>query len=199
MPAVDHRRAVADRNRRGILDATERLLADHKSLSIAAIAAEAGVSRPTLYAHFKTLADVLEAAVTRSVEDSLAAIEAAEPDEGRAGDALERMLEASWSQLAGYDALARGAAEHLSQEHVNRSHAPLMARTAGVIERGQADGSFRADLPIPWLVSVYYSLIHAADELARHEGMKRADVLAMLKRTIRDALGAPRSSRRNGR
>jgi TetR/AcrR family transcriptional regulator, mexCD-oprJ operon repressor len=188
MATVDHRRAVADRNRSGILDATERLLAKRTPLSMAAIAAEAGVSRPTLYAHFKTLPDVVEAAVKRLVDDSMATIEASNPDEGPAPEALERMLEASWTQLASYDALVRGASEHLSQGLVNRTHAPLMARTSGVIERGRAEGSFRSDLPVEWLVSVYYSLIHSADELARSRRIRRADVLAMLKGTIRELL-----------
>ena len=191
MATVDHRRAVADRNRRGILDATERLLAKRAPLSMAAIAAEAGVSRPTLYAHFKTLPDVLEAAVKRSVDDSLEAIEGAEPEVGPADEALERMLEASWRKLAGYDALARGAAEYLPTESLHRTHAPLMAYTAGVIERGQADGTFRRDLPVAWLVNVYYSLIHAADELARTPGMKRDEALSMLKSTIHDLFAAP--------
>jgi AcrR family transcriptional regulator len=42
MATVDHRRAVADRNRRGILDAAERLLAEHSALTMAALAVEAG-------------------------------------------------------------------------------------------------------------------------------------------------------------
>jgi len=79
MTTVDHRRAVADRNRAAILDAAERLLADHSALNMAALAAAAGVSRPTLYAHFKTIPDVLEATVERVVQRSAAAIEAAEP------------------------------------------------------------------------------------------------------------------------
>ena len=58
---IDHRRATAERNAAAILDATERLLAQHAPLSMAAIATEAGVSRPTLYAHHKTLGDVVEA------------------------------------------------------------------------------------------------------------------------------------------
>ncbi len=47
-PKVDHRRAIAERNAAGILDAVERLLQRGSSLNMAAIAAEAGVSRPTL-------------------------------------------------------------------------------------------------------------------------------------------------------
>ena len=190
MATVDHRRAVADRNRIAIVDAAERLLARRAPLSMAALAAEAGVSRPTLYAHFRTLADVIEAAVQRSVEDSVSAIDAAEPGAGPADAALERMLDASWTQLAGYEALARGAAEHLPADHLHRTHAPLMARTAAVVTRGQVDGTFRADLPADWLVTVCYSLIHAADERARTGAASRAEALAILKTTVRDLLAA---------
>ena len=41
------------------LDAAERLLVERSPLNMAALASAAGVSRPTLYAHFKTIADVL--------------------------------------------------------------------------------------------------------------------------------------------
>ncbi len=195
MATVDHRRAIADRNRSAILDATERLLAQRSALSMAAVAAEAGVSRPTLYAHFKTLADILDAAVRRAVERSMVAITATEPDAGRADQALARMLEASWSHLATLDALAQGAAEHLPAERLRRSHAPLMALTIEVIERGQREGTFRTDLPAAWPVSVYYSLIHGADDLTRHRDMGRREVLAMLKTTIRDVFAERRGDR----
>lgn len=193
MATVDHRRAVADRNRQAILDATERLLARRDALSMAAVAAEAGVSRPTLYAHFKTLADVVEAGVERAVQQSIAAIEEAEPQAGPADAALERMVETSWTRLAGLESFARGAAEHLPVESLHRSHAPLMALTLGVIERGQAEGVFRADLPPDWLVSAYYALVHSADELVRAGAHDRGQALAMLKTSIHDLLAAGRS------
>lgn len=149
------------------------------------------MSRPTLYAHFKTLTDVLAAAVRRSVDESMAAIEGAQPATGPADAALGRMLEASWSRLAVYDALARGAAEHLSADHLHATHAPLMELTAGVIERGQAEGAFRTDLPLMWLLTAYYSLIHGADDLARTQGMDRGQALDLLKTTVRDLFAAP--------
>ncbi|HSC90373.1 MAG TPA: TetR family transcriptional regulator [Gaiellaceae bacterium] len=190
-PAVDHRRAIAERNAAAILDATERLLAERGTLSMAAIASEAGVSRPTLYAHFRTLGDVVEAAVGRVIGASLAAVEAADPDAGPADEALERMLATSWSQLARQDALARVAAEHVPSGHLHRAHAPLMARTRALLERGQREGVFRSDLPADWLVTVFYALVHGADEHARAQGMDRADGLELLSTTIRDVV-APR-------
>jgi TetR/AcrR family transcriptional regulator, mexCD-oprJ operon repressor len=188
-PAVDHRRATAERNAAAILDATERLLTRHSSLSMAAIAGEAGVSRPTLYAHYKTLGAVVEAMAERAVNGSLAAIEAAEPAEGPADEALERMLRASWSALAHLNSLSRAAAEHLPADHLHRTHAPLMAHMQDLVERGQCDGTFRTDLPADWLVTTFYSLVHGADDHARTRGVDRAQTLVMLTRTIRDAFG----------
>lgn len=190
-PAVDHRRAIAERNAAAILDATERLLAERGTLSMAAIAGEAGVSRPTLYAHFRTMGDVVEAAVGRAIGASLAAVEAADPEAGPADEALERMLATSWSQLARQDALARVAAEHVPSGHLHRAHAPLMARTRALLERGQREGVFRSDLPADWLVTVFYALVHGADEHARAQSMDRSDGLELLSTTIRDVV-APR-------
>jgi TetR/AcrR family transcriptional regulator, mexCD-oprJ operon repressor len=190
--AVDHRRAVAERNAAAILDATERLLARPAPLSMAAIAAEAGVSRPTLYAHHKTLGDVIEAAVARAVHASLAAVEATEPGVGPADEAIDRMLAASWGHLAGLDALARAAAEHLPANHLHRTHAPLMAITRKLVARGQRDGVFRKDLPTDWLVTTYYSLVHGADDHARAHRLRRARALEMLTATVRDLFAARR-------
>ena len=126
MPAVDHRRATAERNSAAILDAAERLLADGTSLSMAAVAGQAGVSRVTLYAHFASLPEVVEAVVERAISASMAAIDGARPGDGPAGEALSRVLDAAWAQLAHQDAVARAAAEHVPPERLRRLHAPLM-------------------------------------------------------------------------
>jgi AcrR family transcriptional regulator len=184
--AVDHRRATAERNRESILDAAERILGARNTLTMAALAAEAGISRPTLYAHFKTLGHVVEAAAQRAVDGSLATVRAARTDEGPADEALLRMADASWTKLADFDALTRGAAEYLPAGYLHRTHAPLMAIMAELVERGQADGTFRADLPPAWLDNVYYTLIHGADQVARSGMMSRDDVLGLLKTTLTD-------------
>jgi TetR/AcrR family transcriptional repressor of mexCD-oprJ operon len=190
-PAVDHRRAIAERNGAAILDATERLLARRAGLSMAAVAAEAGVSRPTLYAHFGSLSEVVEAAVARAVDASRDAVTAAAPGDGPADAALRRMLAASWGRLARQDALARAAAEHLPSGHVHRTHAPLMETLLALVERGQRDGSFRSDLPAAWLVTMFFALVHGADDHARAQRVRRAEAFELLERTVGD-LFAPR-------
>ncbi len=189
-PAADHRRATAERNFAAILDATERLLARRITLNMAAIATEAGLSRVTVYAHFKTLSHVVEAAIERAVNASLAAIEAAELDTGPADEALRRMISASWDRLASGEALARAAAEHLSTEHLSRTHEPLMAHLRKLLKRGQGEGVFRTDLPAEWLVTTFYALVHGAHDHARTNGIERPEALQMLTATMSELFTA---------
>ena len=191
-PTVDHRRAIAQRNAAAILDATERLLARGESLNMRAIAGQAGISRPTLYAHYKTIGEIVEAVVARAVAASLEAVQGARLDDAPADQALERMLAASWAQLARFDALARGAAEHLTTGALHRSHQALMAPLHDLIERGRRDGVFRTDLPPEWLATMYFSLVHGADEHARTHSVGRERALELLTTTARELFAGAR-------
>jgi len=190
--AVDHRRATAQRNAAAILDATERLLARRTPLSVVAIAAEAGVSRPTLYAHYKSIAEIIEAAVERSVVASLTAFEHAQPEKGPADQALLRMAEASWHQLGRFEALARGAAEHLTPGALHRTHEAMLAPLHALIERGRREGSFRTDLPTDWLITLYFGLVHGAQEHAAGHDVDRTRTLELLQTSLTDLFTAAR-------
>ena len=189
-PATDHRRAIAERNAEAIAEAAMRLLERRHALSMAAIAAEAGVSRQTLYAHHKTIADVLAGVVDRAVARALEGFEAAEAEQGDPAAALERMIEASWGRLTGLGALKQASEEQLSAERVHRAHAPLMVKVRDLVARGQAAGAFGAGLDPDWLVTVYFALVHAADDHARAAGTPRDRVLEQLKMSVRAAFTA---------
>jgi AcrR family transcriptional regulator len=91
----DHRRATAERNVAAILDAAEALLARGAAASTSAVAAEAGVSRVTVYAHFPTRESLLEAVVERAVRHATETLAAARLGEGSAIAALERLVAAA--------------------------------------------------------------------------------------------------------
>ena len=103
----DYQRATAERNVAAILDAVENLLERRAQASISAVAAEAGVSRVTVYAHFPTGEALLEAAVERAVRQTMAALEGVGLDDGPPLQVLERMPAAAWRHLARYGAMAQ--------------------------------------------------------------------------------------------
>lgn len=185
-PVQDHRRAVAERNLEAILDAAEALLGRREAASIAAVAAEAGVSRPTVYAHFSTREAILEAVVERAVGRSMAAYEAAEPDSGTAAEALDRVISASWHEIERHSAIGDAAMQQLSSAALNRAHERGFERVHALVERGRRDGSFRTDVPAEWLVTSFFALIHAAGEAERAGRIEHGEALDAIRLTLRD-------------
>ena len=76
MAAPRAQRADARRNVAAILDAATECLARDPDTSIAGIAAAAGVGRITLYGHFKTRADLVDAVLVRTVRQCDAILDA---------------------------------------------------------------------------------------------------------------------------
>jgi TetR/AcrR family transcriptional regulator, mexCD-oprJ operon repressor len=179
-------REVATRNVEAILDAAEELLRREGHATISAVAAQAGVSRVTVYAHFPTWEALLEAAVERPVFRTMAALDAASPADGPAAEALERVLAGSWQHLARYQAMAQAVSELLSPEAVTRTHQAAHRTIAGLVARGQADGSFRTDLPADWLVHASIALVHACNDGVRSGQIDPGDALGILTTSIRD-------------
>lgn len=186
--AKDHRRAVAERNIEAILDAAERLLEGRTQATISAVAAEARISRVTVYAHFPTREQLLEAVAERAVQRTTAALDEAGLDEGSAADALDRVLAVGWRALGRYDAIAQATAEQLTWDARRRLHETAIARVEDLVERGRKQGDFRTDLPTEWLVASSFALIHAAGEEVRAGRLELAAAPQVLRATMRALL-----------
>ncbi len=186
----DSRRAIAERNVVAILDGAERLLGRGEQPSIAAVATEAGVSRPTVYGHFPDRERLLEALVERSVRRAMAAVESAEPERGPAVDALQRLIAASWEQIGHNEDIARASAAELSADAMRRAHEAARAVIRKLIQRGQREGVFRADIAADWLVTSSLALIHAAAEAVRSRELEPDGALDVLCVTITDLFTA---------
>jgi TetR/AcrR family transcriptional regulator, mexCD-oprJ operon repressor len=177
---------IADRNAEAILDAAEELLRADGHASISAVAALAGVSRVTVYAHFPTWQALLEAAVQRAVGRVMAALESAHLNQGPPTQALGRMLAAAWQHLAHYQAMAQAVSELLSPEAVARTHQAAHESIGALLERGMADGSFRTDLPAAWLATACIALIHACADSVRAGTIGRGDAERILRTSVHD-------------
>ena len=190
--STDHRRATAERNAVAILDAAERLLARAEPLTMVAVATESGLSRPTVYAHFKSVSEIVEAAAERTVIAATAAFAAARPDEGPAGEALTRMVAASWQQLAGAEGFAQRASQYVSEGARHRTHGALIAPLKTLVLRGRAEDAFRSDVPVDWLITLYLGLVHAAADHAAVHDAPREEALALLQSTVGELFSASR-------
>jgi len=60
-----------------------------------------------------------------------------------------------------------------------------------VIERGQDAGAFRADLPLPWLVSLAMNVMHAAAAEVSAGRLTSGEVPSVVAGTLLAALTAP--------
>lgn len=197
--ARPRRRADAERNIARIVSAARRSLSADPDATIDDIAKAAGVGRMTLYGHFPSRAELVEAAVVdalRAGEETLSAIDLT----GDARHAVTRLLESSWSQLAESIALLTAAQHSLPAGRIRELHASPARRFEELLRRGQAQGVFRTDLPITWLVSVVHHVLHGAAEEIRADRMKTQHAARMVVATVQPILAAApiESLRRDG-
>jgi TetR/AcrR family transcriptional regulator, mexCD-oprJ operon repressor len=188
---TDPRRATAERNAAAILDAAEALMARGAPASTSAVAAEAGVSRVTLYAHFPTRAALLEGVATRAVERAGEALQQARLEDDDALDALDRLVAIAWDHLDRGGAITRATSDLLTPEANARAHEALHAPILALIRRGRAEGAFRDDLPEGWLLRTYFALMHACGDQVRAGEVERGDAVALLAPTLRAVFARP--------
>jgi TetR/AcrR family transcriptional regulator, mexCD-oprJ operon repressor len=156
------RRADAERSIARILDAAVDALASDPEASMTEIARRAGVVRATIYVHFPTRGALLEAVTDRAMAEVVQVIEAAEPRRGDPAEALARVVASSWRRLGRYHSLVAINIRQHGQAELRQRHASVLATLLPLIERGQADGTFRADVPAAWHLSMLMALMHAA-------------------------------------
>lgn len=166
---IESRQAVAARNIEAILDAAEALIVAGAPLNFSGLAARAGVSRPTVYAHFPGRAELISAVMERSVRLAVTAIESASPGEGSPSEALERVIRSAWGQLARHHDIAAAIGPEVPAGSMHAAHHDAVALFEQIVARGRSDGSFRQDLPLAWLVNACVGLMHAAAS-AVHSG-----------------------------
>jgi AcrR family transcriptional regulator len=184
---VRQQRADARRSIAAILDAAVLCLTRNPHASIGDIAQAAGVGRVTLYGHFKTRADLIDAVLTRTVTEADAVLDRLDTT-GNPREALTRLVDASWQIVHQFRSIHEAARHELPPERIHGSHDRIRRRVQNIIDRGQRTGIFRDDLPKKWLITTAISLMHAAADdnaagrLAAHDASRfiAATMLAAL-------------------
>ncbi|MEQ4725608.1 TetR family transcriptional regulator [Nonomuraea sp. B19D2] len=159
---VPARRADAERNIAAILEAGARLLSADPTASVADIAKAAGVGRVTLYGHFPSREALVDAVLDHAVDVADAVLADESIDTAPAPAAMAELLRSSWELLDRHRRLFMAADRVLATERIREHHDRPLRRVERLIARGQRDGDFRTDLPLAWLVTTFFSIIHSA-------------------------------------
>lgn len=189
-PAGRRRRADAERSIARILSAARESLSRDPNAGLDDIAKAAGVGRMTLYGHFRTRADLLEAALAdalRAGEEVLSAVDLT----GDARDALSRLLASSWPLVAESAALLTAVQGALPAEDIRELHAGPAERVQQLIGRGQKQGVFRTDLPITWLVNVVHYVLQGVAEERRAQRIQEEEAARIVTATVQSILAPP--------
>ncbi|MEU5951094.1 TetR/AcrR family transcriptional regulator [Streptomyces sp. NPDC047525] len=186
------RRADARRSIDAILNAARVVLGERPDAGMEDIAATAGVTRQTVYAHFASR-DALVAALVESASAEYAALlDDAGLDTAPPAEALAQFLAAGWRFLDRYPLVQNAAAAGIPRPHSDpHDFAPV--RLERLIQRGQHTGDFDPSLPADWLAAAAFGLQHtaAAQIAAGHLTAQEAEALC-LESTLRLCGGKPR-------
>ncbi len=189
-PRVGPLRADARRNIEGILRAAVACLGADPGSTAGEIAQAAGVGRVTLYGHFPSRAQLVEAALVQVLEDGDVALEAMDLDSDPR-TALRALIEASWQLTAQASSILTAAVGELPPERIRELHAKPERRVTALIERGQREGSFRTDIPATWLASTMHHLMKGAAADVATDRLDPQDAGAFIAAVVLGAFSPP--------
>ncbi len=158
-------RADAARNLETVLTTGARMLAADPAASIAAIAAEAGVDRRTVYRRFASREALLAAIYEARLNAIEEAVEAARLREAPVAVALHRYIEGIITVNRKWPVeLTRMRAEESIRERRNR----VIREVDVFLERATDEGLLRSGLPAGWASSLLPQLMHLASQQLSH-------------------------------
>ncbi len=178
-PPGRRRRADARRSIDAILNAARIVFDERPDASMEDIAAAAGVTRQTVYAHFSSRDALIAALLHAAGAETVAAIDAARLDTIPPAEALRQFLDIGW-QLIRRNPRLLGPALSRDPPGSNDPHHAGTARLEQLIRRGQHAGDFGSTLPAAWLTAAILGLFRTAAEQVDTGRLSSSQAAAML-------------------
>lgn len=185
--ATSLKRADARRNIEAIVEAATSLLAVNPEASVQDIAKAAGVGRVTLYGHFDSRTTLINEVATRAIAQTEEALRSVDID-GDPREAMTRLLEATWHLTHRFGGIVVAADHALPAEQLKHAHEGPAHRVHALLERGRAEGRFRADMPIEWQITTIQAVLHAASGAVHRGEIDATDAPRLVIDTVLAAL-----------
>jgi AcrR family transcriptional regulator len=174
------------RTRRAILSAAAAVLARERTATLADIAKAADVGRSTLHRYFPDRDELVKAVIEDSFEVLYESLTAAALEDGEPREAMRRLVGALVDvgdrlqflfgdprTLEGYESGAPGAGPQPAIE---------------LIERGQAEGVFDAEVSASWIEHTLWALVYTAGEDAANGKLPRHAITSTVIRTFENGI-----------
>jgi AcrR family transcriptional regulator len=177
-------RADAQRNHRSVLAAGLELLARDPTLSMQEIADASGLGRSTLYRHFSSREELLEAVFGEVIADArntTAAVLAGRP-EGEVERVIRELSAAILDLNFRYGPLL--ALREMSDEAFRASVDVESSPVGGFLAEARSRGEVRTDMPLSWLMAVMQTLAFEALAEVDEGALEREDA----ERLVADSL-----------
>jgi TetR/AcrR family transcriptional regulator, mexCD-oprJ operon repressor len=187
MTIADGRRAVGDRNHEAILEAAVGVLAAQPEAGVAEIAAAAGVGRATVYRHFATREELIDALRLHAGEEARRRFADARVDEGDPIDALERLVAAMLALGDRYRVIFPQ-----DQQARPRRREVLLKPLTRLIARAQAEGAIDPEVPPAWVIASLRALLRTAVGEIEARRLARDAAAARVVRTLVRGVGSGR-------
>jgi AcrR family transcriptional regulator len=184
-----------DRTRRALLDAAVTVLTKDSSASLAEVASVAGVGRTTLHRSYPTREGLIRALGGAALDRVADGIASAHPEDGPVLEALQRVTD-TVVPLGPSLAFLHAEPDQYNARDLIRRWYDALEPVAGAVERGQADGSIRADLPVKWIVDAYSGLILTAWDVADEGRIWLHDAPRLVMTTILSGITNPDADHR---
>jgi TetR/AcrR family transcriptional repressor of mexCD-oprJ operon len=174
-----------------ILEAAAKVLAaDGDQASMLDVAAAAGVGRATVYRYFPSRQALLDELANVALEQAGQQLDAAGLDRVSAAEAISRSVRA----LVGVGDYFVVLERERVRPDPERLEAEIGARLRAVLERGQANGEIRDDVPASWLTEALLGLV--VNILLAPRVLGPEDTIAAIASLFLDGCAPPESGKR---
>ena len=144
-PEATRRRADAERNIAAILDAGLACFSRNPDASLAEVAQAAGVGRITLYGHFPSRQELMDAVFAHALAKANAVLDAEAIDHGAASEALSRLIRSSRPILAQHRGLLAAAQRELPRPGLLATFYRQLHPAAEEVDTGRLDPAQAGD------------------------------------------------------